>query len=98
MNEHKAVGSSIQTQAGIIKGKYYYMSPEQAMGRLIDARTDIFAAGILLCESDGTREEVAEELEQHLTEERLNRISFAELLRLDDGLRDLMDPKLARKR
>ena len=46
----KAAYRAEQTQAGIIKGKYYYMSPEQAMGRLIDARTDIFAAGILLYE------------------------------------------------
>ncbi len=39
-----------QTQIGIIKGKYYYMSPEQAAGRFVDGRTDLFAAGILLYE------------------------------------------------
>ena len=46
----KAAHRAEQTQAGIIKGKYYYMSPEQAAGRLIDRRTDVFAAGILLYE------------------------------------------------
>jgi len=46
----KAARRSMQTQAGIIKGKYYYMSPEQAAGHPIDRRTDIFAAGILLYE------------------------------------------------
>ncbi|RME27515.1 MAG: PEGA domain-containing protein [Deltaproteobacteria bacterium] len=38
------------TQAGVIKGKFGYMSPEQAMGHDVDARSDIFAAGILLYE------------------------------------------------
>ena len=41
---------SHQTAVGVIKGKYYYMSPEQAWGDPIDGRTDIFSAGILLYE------------------------------------------------
>jgi serine/threonine-protein kinase len=46
----KAARRVEQTQAGVIKGKYYYMSPEQASGQPIDGRTDIFATGILLYE------------------------------------------------
>jgi serine/threonine protein kinase len=46
----KAEGRSEQTQVGIIKGKYYYMSPEQSAGTRLDRRTDIFACGILLYE------------------------------------------------
>ncbi len=38
------------TQAGVIKGKFGYMSPEQALGQDVDGRSDIFAAGILLYE------------------------------------------------
>lgn len=38
------------TRAGVIKGKFSYMSPEQAEGRDIDARCDVFAAGIVLYE------------------------------------------------
>lgn len=39
-----------KTRAGVVKGTTGYMSPEQAMGREIDARTDIYQAGLLLYE------------------------------------------------
>ena len=35
-----------KTQAGTLKGKYGYMSPEQVVGRPIDARSDLFAVGV----------------------------------------------------
>ncbi len=38
------------TKAGTLKGKYGYMSPEQADGQPIDPRTDIFSLGIVLWE------------------------------------------------
>lgn len=46
----KAKNRAQVTQAGIIKGKYYYMAPEQAHGHHVDARTDIYAMGMVLYE------------------------------------------------
>jgi len=39
-----------KTEAGTLKGKYGYMSPEQVSGSEIDARSDLFSVGILLAE------------------------------------------------
>ena len=46
----KAAGKASKTQAGILKGKFGYMSPEQVRGLPIDRRSDIFAVGIILYE------------------------------------------------
>lgn len=37
-----------ETEAGVIKGKYIYFSPEQAAGEKVDFRTDIYALGVVL--------------------------------------------------
>src|SRR5262249_57663462 len=39
-----------KTQAGMLKGKYGYMSPEQVVGAELDSRSDLFSVGILLTE------------------------------------------------
>ncbi len=46
----KAANRSQKTQAGILKGKFGYMSPEQVRGLPIDRRSDIFAVGVILYE------------------------------------------------
>jgi TonB family protein len=46
----KAVSKVGQTQMGALKGKLQYMSPEQARGTQVDARSDIFSLGAVLFE------------------------------------------------
>jgi serine/threonine protein kinase len=38
------------TQAGVIKGKLSYLSPEQALGQVVDHQSDIYALGLVLYE------------------------------------------------
>jgi serine/threonine-protein kinase len=46
----KAAARITATRVGQVKGKLAYMAPEQARGQRIDARTDLFASGIVLWE------------------------------------------------
>src|ERR1700682_4820949 len=46
----KSEMSTVKTEAGMIKGKFVYMSPEQSMAKKLDKRSDIFAIGISLYE------------------------------------------------
>ncbi|MEW5852852.1 MAG: serine/threonine-protein kinase [Myxococcota bacterium] len=51
----KALGRSTQTQVGVLKGKLRYMAPETLLTGQVDARADLFAAGVVLWESLATR-------------------------------------------
>ncbi len=52
----KAEINAYETRDGVLKGKFEYMSPEQATGKEVDARSDLFSLGILLWEmSTGRR-------------------------------------------
>jgi eukaryotic-like serine/threonine-protein kinase len=46
----KAVGRLITTKEGYVKGKLSYMAPEQISRDLVDRRTDVYAAAVVLWE------------------------------------------------
>jgi len=64
-------GNTVSTQTGVLLGSPYYMSPEQALGESLDARSDFYSLGIICYEmltgqkpyTGGTAMEV---LQQHV--------------------------------
>ena len=47
----RAESNQVKTRTGMVKGKSGYMSPEQALGRSLDGRSDQFALAIVLYET-----------------------------------------------
>jgi serine/threonine-protein kinase len=47
--------SSVETEAGIVKGKAHYMAPEQALEQPLDGRADVYSVGTMLWEAIANR-------------------------------------------
>jgi serine/threonine protein kinase len=97
----KAVTQTHETQTGVLKGKYAYMSPEQSLGRALDRRSDLFSMGIVLYEILMGHRLFAggSDLE---TLERVRKAEIpwpeAETAKLLPGLREVLEKALARER
>ena len=46
----RAIERNHKTEAGMLKGKYGYMSPEQARGEPVDTKSDLFSAASVMYE------------------------------------------------
>lgn len=87
----KATNRGWETQAGIVKGKFSYMSPEQALGKRVDRRSDIFGTGIVLWEAltgrDLFKGSTPMEVLTNIREQKIEPPS-----KVVDGLTPIVDP------
>lgn len=51
----KAANAATSTAPGVFVGKFSYAAPEQILGRPVDARTDVFAVGVMLWQAMAQR-------------------------------------------
>ncbi len=65
----KAASKASHTRAGALKGKLQYMSPEQAWGKDLDHRSDIFSLGLVLYEMITGRKAFAGDSELSILEQ-----------------------------
>ncbi len=94
----KAASQNATTRENLIKGKLAYMSPEQADGREIDRRSDIFSTGIILYELLAARRMFEGETLQILSMVREARYDPPEeaISNLPDKLNDILHRSLAK--
>ncbi len=98
---HSRSTRAFQTRVGIVCGTPEYMSPEQARGEKLDARSDLYALGVLLfravtdCmpfQGDSAVETVTYHITQPIPDPKAYRSD------LPDSLRDLIVTLLAKNR
>ncbi len=86
-----AEGRGARTAHGLVFGKPGYMSPEQARGEKVDARTDLFAVGVVLWEMLAGRDFARGNLAEHMEAIARNRHRFTPPSELRDDLPPELD-------
>lgn len=79
-----------KTESGVLKGKFAYMSPEQARSDVIDHRSDLFSVGILIWEV-ATGERLFKRTTNHETVQAIQKAKFEPASSLRDGLPKELD-------
>jgi eukaryotic-like serine/threonine-protein kinase len=92
------------SQAGLILGTVQYMSPEQALGRAVDARTDLFSLGVVLYEMTTGRLpftglSTTETIERiaHAQPDAVSRFNYEAPAELERIIRKLLEKDAARR-
>ncbi len=82
----KARVNTTETQVGVVKGKFQYMSPEQFGGKHIDYRTDLYAMGCVLWEALAARRLYLAESDAHLIQLIVSQTQPPDLVSLGFGI------------
>ncbi len=91
----KATTQLEKTDPGVVKGKFSYLSPEAAHGQEVDARTDVFAVGILMWEALAGRRLFLGESDYE-TVKKVQRADVPSLRPLHEQVDDELDQLLQR--
>jgi len=92
-----AAETMAQTSLGLVVGTVSYMSPEQALGRAVDTRSDLFSLGIVVYEAltgrlpfEGETITATVDSLVHAEPPPLSRLNYDVPLRLEDAVRKLL--------
>jgi serine/threonine protein kinase len=67
----KATGAMAATHEGVVRGKLGYASPEQCLGKPVDARSDLYSVGVMLWEAVAGRRRATGETRHSLLQARI---------------------------
>src|SRR4030095_2890547 len=84
--------TAVNTRLGLVVGTVRYMSPEQAAGKRLDRRSDVFSVGVVLYDLVAGRRPVEGPTDLHVLEQ----IQQREPAALDDSVPDRLRSLIAK--